>query len=85
MYEYIIKEYINKLTLNDIKNIALNEEIILSDNDSKVIFTFIKSNYKKALKNPDLIDITELKDKLDLKTYDSVCNVYYKYKEKFLK
>ena len=41
----MIRKYISKMTLDDVKNMALKQGIILDDNEVSNVYKYIKSNY----------------------------------------
>lgn len=80
MYELIIKNYINKLTIDDILNYAKKENIKVSLNEASIIYKYIKEYHDVFLNgNPDTLFI-ELKSKLSYEVYDKCVNLYNKYK-----
>jgi len=56
MYKKMIINYINnKLTVNDINFFANKNNIILKDNEDKIIYSFIKKYYLDILNKNDLV------------------------------
>lgn len=46
---HLIREYVKKMTKDDVKNIALSKEIKLSDREINDVYNYIKNNYKNFL------------------------------------
>ena len=44
MYELVIREYVKKMTLDDINNFAYKNGILLPKGEDKIIYDFIKNN-----------------------------------------
>ena len=73
MYENIIKNYVDKLT---------KEDIFLNDNEINVIYDEIKNKWKQ-LYNGNTRVITDLENKINNKAYNKLIDLYNTYK-KFL-
>ena len=83
MYEYLIGEYINnKLDENDITNYAKKKNIHLTDNETKIIYVYIKNYWKEFYKGDPTNLFIELKEKLNQETYDTIIKLYKEYKNK---
>lgn len=82
MYENIIKNYVDKLTKEDIINYTKKEDIFLNDNEINVIYDEIKNKWKQ-LYNGNTHVITDLENKINNKAYNKLIDLYNTYK-KFL-
>lgn len=80
--EYVIKELVDKLNENDIRNYALKEGINLTDDELKVIYMYIKNYWQVFYKDDPTSLFSELKEKLSPKTYSKIIELYNKYKRK---
>lgn len=78
--EFIIKEYVKNLKEKDIIDYATKEGITLKDEETKVIYMYIKNYWQVFLKDDPTYLFEELKDKLEAKTYQKVIELYNKYK-----
>ena len=76
----LLKEYINKLTIDKLKELTVKKNIYLNDNELDVLFYYIKEKYLDFIKNPDII-INQLKDKITNDNYLKLLNIYNQYKE----
>ena len=83
MKEQLIKSYINKLNISDIKDFALNNNINLSNNEANIIHNIIKNNYKDILNGNYDTSFKTLKNNLSNNNYKQVKNLFFKYKEKY--
>ena len=83
--EYLIKEYIKKLTIDDIKNFAMNKNISITHDDAIILYTYAKNHYQDFLKNNADIFIKELKEKLSPNCFKEAYKLYLEYKIKYLK
>ena len=85
MQKYFIKEYIKKLTVNDIKKFAKLKNINISDSEALILYTYAKNNYQDFLNGNDDLLIKEIKNKLNPDTFKEAYKLYLEYKIKYLK
>ena len=67
--EYLIKEYIKKMTVDDIKNYAKKKNIEISNSDALILYSYAKNYYEDFLNGNDEYLIKELKSKLNPNTF----------------
>ena len=84
MKDYFIKDYIKKLTVNDIKRFAQNKNISITDAEAIILYTYAK-NYYEELINGNQEIIKELKEKLSSNTFKAAYKLYLEYKIKYIK
>ena len=82
MNPYLLRIYIKKLSLSDIYNIALKNDIVLSKEEALNIYNYIKNNYNAYIdgniKDDDVIHEASLI--LSKDNYNKLYNIYLKYK-----
>lgn len=84
MYEYLIGEYARKVSVNDIINFGLKNDITISLNDAEVLKHYLVNNYRELISdNPNNI-LKEIKKKIDSNTYDKAYQLYLIYRNKYL-
>ena len=83
MYELIIKEYINKLNINDIKKYAYNNNISLNDNETNYLYNFIKNRWRELYRKKDITILYKLKDNINIDAYNHIITLFNKYKNKY--
>ncbi len=83
MNPYIMRMYLKKLTLDDVKNISLKNNIILNDIELLDVYNYIKSNYNDYLdcKISDEEVIRDASLILGKDNYNKLYNIYLKYKD----
>ncbi|MGI6329819.1 MAG: hypothetical protein ACOXZR_03080 [Bacilli bacterium] len=82
MYEYLIKEYIEQLKLKDIKEFAKNNGINLTNEETTIIYDYLKNHWRTIYYgNPKPI-LEELKERLNSQTYTKLENLYIYFKNK---
>ena len=77
----LLKEYINKLTKDKIKDISIKNNFYLNNNELDILYKYIKERYLDFIKNPDII-LAELKPKITKENYIKILNIYNQYKNK---
>ena len=80
---FLLKEYIKKITEEDIYDFALKEGIDLLDHETKIIYVYLKNYWEVFLKEDSTFLFEELKEKLEPKTYYKIVELYNKYKTQF--
>ena len=84
MKERLISEYINRMTLDDVNNFAIKNGIILKEDEVKLIYNHIKSNWRTIVfGNPRGI-LDDLKNKLDNTSYQKIETLYIYFKNRYL-
>lgn len=59
----LIERYINNLTIHDLNNLAISNNILLSNEELSFAFEFIKKNWQTILANHGVFDIDRYKDR----------------------
>ena len=80
--KFLIKNYVEKLTEEDIENFAIKEGITLLDKEKRILYIYIKNYWETLLEKDSTFIFEELKEKLQPKTYEKVIELYNKYKKK---
>lgn len=83
MNSHIMRIYFKKLSLEDLKRIAIKNDIFLNDSELISTYNYIKNNYN------DYIDGILSEDKiisdayllLEKDNYEKIYNIYLKYKK----
>ena len=84
MYESLIKNYISKLTLEDIKRYASIKDINANEEEMQIVYNFIKKHYDKLLSQDMPFIENKLKNKLRPELYNTLLNLYNEEKKKYL-
>ena len=83
MNEFLIKNYISKITTKDIDSFARKNNIELNKEELKLIENYIKSDWKTIIYgNPESI-LKDLKQKLNNEKYQKIENLYIVSKNKY--
>ena len=82
MKNYLIINYINNLTLNDIASFALKNNINLDSKESHFILNYIKNNYNDILYDEEKT-LSILKESVSSDNYLKIKELYIYYKNKY--
>lgn len=75
----LIEHYINKLTKEDIIDFSIKNDIILNNDELIYLYKIIKEKYKIILSGDTSI-FNEIKDNININTYNKIIELYNKYK-----
>ena len=78
----IIINYINNITINELKNLLLKNDILLSKQELNFTYKYIKDNYKNIINNPSSFNFDSLKNNYTQKNYVKLNNLINFYKKK---
>ena len=82
MYQELIKKYIPYLTIHHVKEYARSKKIMLSDEESRIIYQFIKDHSLELLEDDTTIFLLKGKIREDL--FEQVYFLYQEKKTKYL-
>lgn len=82
MKKFIIKKYIDKLSIQNINNFALNNNIVLSEKELEYMYNLIKNNWEQILNNDDSI-LLKLNGNVNNESIKKIEKLYYEYKKKY--
>lgn len=81
MYEFIIKNYIDNLTIDQVINYAKKENIKLTIEEANIIYDYAKKYWLVFYKGNPTNLFNKLQKLLSKSTYDTIINLYKKYKK----
>ena len=83
MNEFIIKNYISKITIEDINKFSKKHNIELSKEELKLVEQHIKNDWKKIIYGDPKPILENLKQKLNQEKYQKIENLYIEFKNKY--
>ena len=83
MQEFLIKNYISRLTLKDIDEFAKKHGIELNDQELKLIEQHIRKDWRTIIYGNPRPILDNLKNKLKNNEYQKIENLYIEFKEKY--
>lgn len=79
----LIKNYINKLTINDISSMAIKNNINLNNKELNFVYNKIKNNYNDLLYGDPTNIFNELKNNVSENNYCKIKELFNTYKQKY--
>lgn len=79
----LIERYVNRLTIDDVANFAKNKSINLNDNELNFTYSFVKKNWSSILKNPNIFQIDNYKEKYSEENFVKIKQVFNEYLKKY--
>lgn len=78
----LIKIYVKKLSINDIKEFASKNQIELSNSELNVIYDTLKKDIELIIKDSDVV-FKDLRKKISEDNYIKIYNLFSEYKKKY--
>ena len=79
----LIKQYVNKMTINNINDFAIKNNIKLCENELNLLLSIVQNHYQDILNGNDEIIKKKLKDTLAEENYNKIIKLYENYKAKY--
>lgn len=79
----LIKNYVSKMTPQDVVNFTSKNGIYLSSTEVDFVYRFIKKNYEALYANPN-IDLSKYKEHFSEENYEKIIKLVNQYKQKYL-
>ena len=79
---YLINEYVNRLKVSDITYYAEKQGITLDKDEAKLIYDYIKNDYRTIIYGNPKDILNEIKFKVKPLTYNKIENLYMQFKDK---
>ncbi len=84
MQEYLIGEYIKKMSVEDICNFAKKKGIEITNSEATILYSYAKRYYHELINGTPAPIIKELKTKLSPNTFKEAYKLYLEAKLKYL-
>ncbi len=78
----IIKKYISMITVKDISEYGIKNDIYLDDGEAKVLYDVIKNNYDLILSDDKKV-FNYLENKIKAENLDKIKKIFYEFKKKY--
>ena len=79
----LIGQYVNKLTIDNINDFALKNNINLNEKELNILLDVAKNHYQDLLNGNDEKIKEHLKSNLTNENHEKTINLYNQYKEKY--
>ena len=78
-----IKDYISKITISDITQFGISNDISLSMDEADILLFYLKNNWEDILYGDYESIIHEIEDKFDYSKAHKIINLFYYYRDKY--
>ena len=85
MISKLIGNYVNKMTINDVKNFALSNNINLNNTELDIVYNTIKKNWYTLIYGDYTSIFNNIKDKFGTDTYKKIEELFFYFKNKYQK
>lgn len=82
MNEFLIKQYVNNITIDDIKTFANSYGIVLNELEANIIFKHIKDDWRTVLYGNPRVLLDDIKNQVEPITYNKIEELYISFKDK---
>ena len=83
MFKGIIENYINKISLYDINDFAIKNNVYLNKDELEFTYYLIKNNYKDFLSNIDNINLDKYKNHYTKENFNKIKILFNEYFKKY--
>ena len=83
MFKGIIEKYIDKLSLYDINDFAIKNNIYLNKGELETTYKIVKTKYKEFLSNPDNINLDMYKSYYQEENFNKIIILFNEYFKKY--
>lgn len=80
---FIIKNYMDKLSIQDLNEFAIKNDVYLSKNELEFTYKFVKKNYQKILSNFKDFDFSKYKSNYNNENYLKITKLLDKYSQQY--
>lgn len=83
MYQSLIKQYIDKLNINQVNDFLIKNEIYLTNEELNYVFYEIKTDYPLLFQKNYETALTKLKANLSTTNYQKIYQLYLYYRKRY--
>ena len=83
MYEKLIRNYVDRVTINDVDSFSKTYGIILNEKELNLIFKYVKNDWHTIIYGNPRTILDDLKKNLDSFSYSKIEQLYIHFKEKY--
>ena len=82
MFE-IIRRYMDKLTIDDVKNFANNNDVLLNEHELNFTYQFVNKNWEVILPNPNSLNLERYKNEFSEENFAKIKKLITIYYQKY--
>ncbi len=80
MNNFLISEYVKRITKDDINKFSLKQGVNLTKDELDIIYNYVKKDYKTVIYGNPRVILDELKTKVRTLTYNKIESLYEQFK-----
>ena len=84
MYDFLINEYINRLSVDEIREFAFKKGVELNDDETDIIYDYTKKYWRTFVHGNPRPILDELKCKVRPITYNKIETLYIEARDRYL-
>lgn len=79
----LLKEYINKLTINDVNNYLEKQDIYLNKEELSIIYNHVINDWYNFIYINPIPILNNIKSTISIDNYNKIIKLYDEYKDKY--
>ncbi len=79
----LIKRYMNNLSIEEVNNFAIKNNVNLTEEELKFTYEFIKKNSEPILRNPNLLNLDRYKEQFSEENFIKIKKLTQFYYQKY--
>ncbi len=79
----LIKRYMELLTIEQVKDFALKNNVFLNEKELDFTYKFVKKNWESILANPNMLNLERYKDNFSEENYHKIKKLMVIYYQKY--
>lgn len=83
MIDKIVNKYIQNITLNDVLNFGISNNIILDNTEAEIVYYYIKKDWKLLLSDRYMEVLNNSKEELSEENFKKIENLIIFYRQKY--
>ena len=79
----LVKRYMDNLTIDQVRNFAIKNNVELSEEELTFTYDFVKKNWELIFRNPNLLNLERYKDRFSEVNYQKIQKLIQFYYQKY--
>ena len=79
----LVKRYMDNLTIDQVRDFAIKNNVELSEEELTFTYDFVKKNWELIFRNPNLLNLERYKSNYSEENYEKINKVWQEYFQRF--
>ena len=79
----LVKRYMDNLTIDQVRDFAIKNNVELSEDELTFTYDFVKKNWELIFRNPNLLNLERYKDRFSETNYQKIQKLIQFYYQKY--